>query len=78
MGYEYSASKHALVGLMGALYAQCLEFEIRIGLVAPWFTDTTILDTGVRVMLAGLPFTKIERIRYATDRFERPCILITL
>ncbi|KZV93408.1 NAD(P)-binding protein [Exidia glandulosa HHB12029] len=62
LGYEYSASKHALVGLMGSLHAQCLENEIRLGLVAPWFTDTAILDAGIRFMLAGIPYASIKRV----------------
>lgn len=35
---------------------------IRVAVVCPWFTDTSILATPTRVMLAGLPMTPLSRV----------------
>ncbi|EJD52832.1 NAD(P)-binding protein [Auricularia subglabra TFB-10046 SS5] len=61
-GYQYSASKHAIIGLAGSLYDQCTTDEIRLAVIAPWFTDTAIVHAGVRLLLAGVPFARISRV----------------
>ncbi|KAH7107999.1 NAD(P)-binding protein [Auriculariales sp. MPI-PUGE-AT-0066] len=61
VGPQYSASKHGVIGLMGSVYDLLHSREIRVGLVAPFFTDTAILDAPIRVALAGVPFANIKR-----------------
>lgn len=77
----YSASKHAILGVMRSLYLPCLQDGIRVAVIHPWFAglsilatkqrttklnliyaDTTILSTAVKVFLAGIPLTPVERV----------------
>ncbi|KAF8520391.1 NAD(P)-binding protein [Hysterangium stoloniferum] len=71
MAALYSVSKHAVVALMGSIYGEYSD-RIRVGVVCPWFADTAILPTHVKLFLAGLPLTPIQRVggtifRVATD-----------
>jgi len=58
----YSASKHAILGFMRSLYIPCFQEGIRVAVIHPWFADTAILPTAVKVFLAGIPLTPIERV----------------
>ncbi|KAF8588705.1 NAD(P)-binding protein [Ramaria rubella] len=57
----YSTSKHGLIGLMGSLYGQFKD-EIRFGIVCPFFADTPIVPTAIKLFMAGIPLTPISRI----------------
>ncbi|EAU91051.1 hypothetical protein CC1G_03219 [Coprinopsis cinerea okayama7 len=61
----YTASKHAMLGLMRGMYVR-MEFQgIRIACVHPWFADTEILPTAVKLFLSGMPLSPIPRIANA-------------
>jgi hypothetical protein len=47
---------------MRSLYLPCLQDGIRVAVIHPWFADTTILSTAVKVFLAGIPLTPVERV----------------
>jgi len=55
---------------MGSLYDRLHGRQVRIGLVAPFFTDTAILGADVRVMLAGVPFANIGRVRLVQSMLQ--------
>jgi len=59
-GPLYSASKHAILGLMRSLSPEFEANNIRIGTIHP--SDTGILPLAVKVFLAGIPFTPVSRI----------------
>ncbi len=50
----YSASKHAVVGLSGALRAEAAMFGVRVSVLCPGAVDTPILDRRSPVDLAPL------------------------
>lgn len=58
----YSASKHGVLGFMRSLYLPCLHEGIRVGIIHPWFADTAIVPIYVKVALAGIPLTPIDRV----------------
>jgi len=58
----YSASKHAVLGFMRSIYPLCLAHGIRVGVIHPFFVDTTIVPIGVKVAMAGIPLTPVERV----------------
>ncbi|EIN12897.1 NAD(P)-binding protein [Punctularia strigosozonata HHB-11173 SS5] len=64
-GPIYSASKHGVLGLMRALAPLYAKDNIRISSIHPWFADTNILNTQLKVILAGIPMTPVERIANA-------------
>ncbi len=51
----YSASKHAVVGLSGALRAEAALYGVRVSVLCPGSVDTPILDAGLPADLP--PFT---------------------
>ncbi|KZV62661.1 NAD(P)-binding protein [Peniophora sp. CONT] len=61
-GPQYSASKHAVLGLMRSLHMTLEPERIRTAVVHPWFADTAIVPTVVKVALAGIPLTPVSRI----------------
>lgn len=61
-GEIYSASKHAVLGFMRALHPSLEAQHIRISVIHPWFADTGILTTPLKIMLAGIPLTPVSRI----------------
>ncbi|KAH9970036.1 hypothetical protein BGW80DRAFT_1562461 [Lactifluus volemus] len=65
---QYTASKHAVLGLMRALDPIIAKNNIRIAVIHPWFADTSILGLPTRLLLAGLPMTPIPRIAGAVFR----------
>lgn len=58
----YSAAKHGVLGLMRSLHLPCLTAGIRVGVIHPWFADTAIVPSYVKVALAGIPLTPVTRI----------------
>jgi len=64
----YSASKHGIVGFMGAMHLSCRVKGIHIGTVCPWFADTAIVPATVKIALAGIPKAPVRRIAGAIIR----------
>ncbi|KAF9527312.1 hypothetical protein CPB83DRAFT_856337 [Crepidotus variabilis] len=60
-GALYTASKHAMLGVMRSL-SGTLPSSVRIGCIHPFFADTSILSIPVKLFLAGIPLTKVERV----------------
>ncbi|KIK69270.1 hypothetical protein GYMLUDRAFT_35336 [Collybiopsis luxurians FD-317 M1] len=58
----YTASKHAVLGLMRSLDPFLSLQNIRIACITPFFADTNILPTVVKVALIGVPLTPVPRI----------------
>ena len=50
----YSASKHAVVGLSGALRAEAAQYGVRVSVLCPGSVDTPILDEPAPAELAPL------------------------
>ncbi|KIM92015.1 hypothetical protein PILCRDRAFT_108768 [Piloderma croceum F 1598] len=58
----YSASKHAVLGFMRSIYLTCLAKNIRVAVVHPFFVDTAIVPISVKIGMAGIPLTPVERV----------------
>jgi len=58
----YTATKHGILGLMRALDPILALRGIRIACITPFFADTGILPTIVKIGLAGVPLTPVPRI----------------
>jgi NAD(P)-dependent dehydrogenase (short-subunit alcohol dehydrogenase family) len=58
----YSAAKHGVLGFMRSIYPSCRSQGIRVATIHPWFADTALVPTIVKVFLAGIPLTPIERV----------------
>ncbi|TRM70193.1 hypothetical protein BD626DRAFT_476594 [Schizophyllum amplum] len=58
----YTASKHALFGVMRSLHPTLRLFNIRVACVQPFFADTQIVPPLVKVFLAGVPLTPVSRV----------------
>ncbi|TFY83369.1 hypothetical protein EWM64_g654 [Hericium alpestre] len=67
-GPQYSASKHAILGLMRSLWPVVSQDNIRISVIHPWYTDTAIIVPELKVLLAGIPLTPIARVAGAVFR----------
>ncbi|KAF9010635.1 hypothetical protein BDQ17DRAFT_1273216 [Cyathus striatus] len=67
-GELYSASKHAILGLMRSLHIPLEMVGIRIAVVHPWFADTSIVPAPVKLFLAGIPLTPVSRVAGAIFR----------
>ncbi|KAK4136947.1 NAD(P)-binding protein [Trichocladium antarcticum] len=50
---EYTASKHAVMGLFRAMRATAWAEGVRVNLLAPYFVDTPLLPTAGMLLLAG-------------------------
>jgi NAD(P)-dependent dehydrogenase (short-subunit alcohol dehydrogenase family) len=75
-GAMYSASKHAVLGMMRSIHPTMENKGIRVGCIHPFFADTGIVPVPVKVFLAGIPKTSVSRIAgaifyAATDRDEK-------
>ncbi|KAF8972996.1 hypothetical protein BDZ97DRAFT_1912597 [Flammula alnicola] len=62
MGEMYSGSKHAVLGVMRALHPILEDKGIRVGCIHPFFADTAIVPTPVKLFLAGIPLTPVPRV----------------
>ncbi len=60
--FRYTASKHAALGIMRSLHPSLELRGIRVGILHPFFADTAIVPPPVKLFLAGIPMTPIERI----------------
>jgi len=74
-GAMYSASKHAVLGMMRSIHLVIEEKGIRVGCIHPFFADTGIVPIPVKLFLAGIPKTPVSRVASAifyaaTDRDE--------
>lgn len=60
----YTASKHAIVGFTRAVGKQASEQGITVQALCPGFTETAILDTGIRPLLESLdwPIMSLDAI----------------
>lgn len=61
-GPLYTVSKHGILGFAGSLAPILSLLGIRVASVYPFFVDTGIVPLRVKVFLAGLPYTPIERV----------------
>ncbi|KAJ8516603.1 hypothetical protein ONZ45_g6104 [Pleurotus djamor] len=59
---QYTASKHAVLGTMRALYPIISSDNIRIGSIHPFYADTNILSLRTKLVLAGIPKVPVSRI----------------
>ncbi|CAA7261793.1 unnamed protein product [Cyclocybe aegerita] len=62
LGELYTASKHAVLGLMRSLHPTLGARGVRVGCIHPFFVETNIVPFVVKVALAGIPFVPIERV----------------
>jgi NAD(P)-dependent dehydrogenase (short-subunit alcohol dehydrogenase family) len=75
-GAMYSASKHAVLGMMRSIYPAMELKGIRVGCIHPFFADTGIVPVPLKIILAGIPKTPISRVAgaifyAATDSDEK-------
>jgi len=73
---QYSGSKHAVLGIMRALSTAVRSTPLRVGCIHPFFVDTGIVPRPLKLMLAGIPLTSVQRVAgaifyAATDPDER-------
>jgi len=61
-GSLYAASKHGVLGLMRSLHPGFAFKDIRIACIHPFFADTAIVPTPVKLLLAGIPLATVPRI----------------
>lgn len=62
LGPMYAVSKHGILGMMRSQHFLASAYGIRINMIAPWFTDTPIIEIGARLLLAGLPLCKMSDV----------------
>lgn len=65
---QYTASKHAVLGLMRSLDPIVDGQNIRTACIHPWFADTNIIDWKLKLFLAGVPRAPVVRIAGAVFR----------
>jgi len=61
-GTMYSAAKHGVLGVMRSLDPLLALDDIRTNAIHPWFADTAIVPTIMRLAIAGIPLTPVDRI----------------
>ncbi|KAG7098317.1 hypothetical protein E1B28_000278 [Marasmius oreades] len=61
-GAQYTASKHAVLGLMRSMHPVYERMGIRIATIHPFFADTAIVPVPVKIFLSGIPLVPIPRI----------------
>jgi len=66
MDAVYTATKHAVVGLVRSVAVNCADDGIRVNAVCPGFTDTAMID-GFREMLhqGGMPLVSVDDVAAA-------------
>jgi NAD(P)-dependent dehydrogenase (short-subunit alcohol dehydrogenase family) len=65
---EYCTAKHGITGLYRSLMCTAFTKGIRVNLIMPYFTDTPIVSTVARVLLAGGPVGKVASVVDAGTR----------
>lgn len=68
-GPLYGASKHAVVGLYRALRSSSFVHGVRVNMLCPYFIDTPMVSTAIRLALAGGTMGKAEDVVEAATRF---------
>ncbi|GAA5949880.1 hypothetical protein JCM21900_004237 [Sporobolomyces salmonicolor] len=58
----YSMSKHAMLGLMRALYHNARAYGINLTTVNPFFVQTGIFGVGPLLALAGIPLATVDDV----------------
>ncbi|KAF2493204.1 NAD(P)-binding protein [Lophium mytilinum] len=66
---QYAASKHAVLGLFRSLRATSFAQGIRVNIVCPYYIDTPMMPTVLRVVIAGGGLGKVEDVVDAATRF---------
>jgi len=61
-GVMYSASKHAVLGMMRSIHPTMELKDIRVGSIHPFFADTGIVPASLKIILAGIPKTPVSRV----------------
>jgi len=61
-GVMYSASKHAVLGMMRSIHPTMELKDIRVGSIHPFFADTGIVPVSLKIILAGIPKTPVARV----------------
>lgn len=62
---EYTAAKHGMLGLMRSIRRTAPADDIRVNSIHPWFVETGIINAGVKLLLAGTRYAKIEDVTRA-------------
>ncbi|KAK0737482.1 hypothetical protein B0T21DRAFT_410932 [Apiosordaria backusii] len=65
---EYTASKHAVMGLFRALRGTSWRRGVRVNCINPYFVDTPLLPTSGVAILAGAPKAELEDVVDAGTR----------
>ncbi|KAK4196177.1 putative dehydrogenase [Triangularia verruculosa] len=65
---EYTASKHAVMGLFRALRGTSWRRGVRVNCLNPYFVDTPILPASGIAILAGVPKAELEDVVDAATR----------
>ncbi|KDQ13343.1 hypothetical protein BOTBODRAFT_133590 [Botryobasidium botryosum FD-172 SS1] len=58
----YSAAKHGVLGLARSLLPDLSAKGARVVTICPWSVDTPFIKIPGRLLLAGLPFAKTDRV----------------
>ncbi|KAJ5753272.1 short chain dehydrogenase/reductase [Penicillium odoratum] len=59
----YTVSKHGVLGLFRSLRVTApISAGVRVNIICPYYTDSTFMQTPVRVLLAGVPLGQIEDV----------------
>jgi len=66
---QYTASKHAMMGLFRCLRGTTFHKGIRINMLCPYFVDTKILANVVMLFLAGGGLAELQDVVNAGTRF---------
>ncbi|KAJ3855163.1 hypothetical protein EV368DRAFT_72458 [Lentinula lateritia] len=73
----YTASKHAVLGLMRSLDASFVSRGLRITSIHPFFAATSMVPNVIRLQLAGIPLAPVPRIArtilYAATQSNPAC-----
>ncbi|KAF8830741.1 hypothetical protein HHX47_DHR2000813 [Lentinula edodes] len=73
----YTASKHAVLGLMRSLDASFVSRGLRITSIHPFFAATSMVPNVIRLQLAGIPLAPVPRIArtilYAATQSDPAC-----
>jgi NAD(P)-dependent dehydrogenase (short-subunit alcohol dehydrogenase family) len=59
----YTVSKHRVLGLFRSLRVTApVSAGVRVNIICPYYTDSTFMQTPVRVLLAGVPLGRSEDV----------------
>ncbi|KAJ5928341.1 short chain dehydrogenase/reductase [Penicillium verhagenii] len=59
----YTVSKHGVLGLFRCLRVTApISAGVRVNIICPYYTDSTFMQTPVRVLLAGVPLGQSEDV----------------